>query len=173
MDGYCFVWVWVNVSSGSMIWLRTHGIKQWSQNRNTPHKDTKSSSHQPHCTMKIDIFRVSSCWFLKCDLHAQQTFLHPDIKHAPGSQEITSRLKNLMWFILQITNIAWNSLHRTTLRNNIKSPFLKLKFLFQVDFDQFKNALILILSSTTEPQQTEQESLSKPGKIWIMVFVFL
>ncbi|XP_068577937.1 ninein [Cebidichthys violaceus] len=32
----------------------------------------------------------------------------------------------------------------------------------RVDFDQFKNALILVLSSTLEPQQEEQETLSKP-----------
>ncbi|XP_035529363.1 ninein isoform X2 [Morone saxatilis] len=32
----------------------------------------------------------------------------------------------------------------------------------RVDFDQFKNALILVLSSTIEPPQAEQESLSKP-----------
>ncbi|XP_034418501.1 ninein isoform X5 [Cyclopterus lumpus] len=31
----------------------------------------------------------------------------------------------------------------------------------RVDFDQFKNALILVLSSTLEPQQEEQETLSK------------
>uniref|UniRef100_A0A8P4KA98 Ninein (GSK3B interacting protein) n=1 Tax=Dicentrarchus labrax TaxID=13489 RepID=A0A8P4KA98_DICLA len=32
----------------------------------------------------------------------------------------------------------------------------------RVDFDQFKNALILVLSSTIEPPQAEQEPLSKP-----------
>uniref|UniRef100_UPI0037E8C34D ninein n=1 Tax=Semicossyphus pulcher TaxID=241346 RepID=UPI0037E8C34D len=32
----------------------------------------------------------------------------------------------------------------------------------RVDFDQFKNALILVLSSTTEPQQAETETLTKP-----------
>ncbi|XP_068435774.1 ninein isoform X1 [Clinocottus analis] len=32
----------------------------------------------------------------------------------------------------------------------------------RVDFDQFKNALILVLSSTLEPPQEEQETLSKP-----------
>ncbi|XP_062413327.1 ninein isoform X2 [Pungitius pungitius] len=32
----------------------------------------------------------------------------------------------------------------------------------RVDFDQFKNALILVLSSTLEPQQEEQETVSKP-----------
>ncbi|XP_070776846.1 ninein [Enoplosus armatus] len=32
----------------------------------------------------------------------------------------------------------------------------------RVDFDQFKNALILVLSSTIEPPQAEQETLSKP-----------
>ncbi|XP_076604864.1 uncharacterized protein nin isoform X8 [Chaetodon auriga] len=32
----------------------------------------------------------------------------------------------------------------------------------RVDFDQFKNALIQILSSTIEPPQAEQETLSKP-----------
>ncbi|XP_044021814.1 ninein isoform X3 [Siniperca chuatsi] len=32
----------------------------------------------------------------------------------------------------------------------------------RVDFDQFKNALILVLSSTVEPPQAEQETLSKP-----------
>ncbi|XP_071354505.1 ninein isoform X4 [Trachinotus anak] len=32
----------------------------------------------------------------------------------------------------------------------------------RVDFDQFKNALILVLSSTIEPPQAEQETLQKP-----------
>ncbi|XP_045918220.1 ninein isoform X1 [Micropterus dolomieu] len=32
----------------------------------------------------------------------------------------------------------------------------------RVDFDQFKNALILVLSSTIEPPQSEQETVSKP-----------
>ncbi|XP_054469442.1 ninein isoform X2 [Anoplopoma fimbria] len=32
----------------------------------------------------------------------------------------------------------------------------------RVDFDQFKNALILVLSSTLEPRQEEQETLPKP-----------
>ncbi|XP_059208937.1 ninein isoform X2 [Centropristis striata] len=32
----------------------------------------------------------------------------------------------------------------------------------RVDFEQFKNALILVLSSTIEPPQAEQETLSKP-----------
>lgn len=38
----------------------------------------------------------------------------------------------------------------------------RLFCLFQVDFEQFKNALILVLSSHIEPQQSE-ETLSKPG----------
>ncbi|XP_028421086.1 ninein isoform X2 [Perca flavescens] len=33
----------------------------------------------------------------------------------------------------------------------------------RVDFDQFKNALILVLSSTLEPPQAEPETLSKPN----------
>lgn len=40
----------------------------------------------------------------------------------------------------------------------------RLFCLFQVDFEQFKNALILVLSSHVEPQQSEEETLSKPGK---------
>lgn len=36
--------------------------------------------------------------------------------------------------------------------------------LFQVDFEQFKDALILVLSSNIEPQPSEEETLSKPGK---------
>uniref|UniRef100_A0A3Q3W902 EF-hand domain-containing protein n=1 Tax=Mola mola TaxID=94237 RepID=A0A3Q3W902_MOLML len=35
----------------------------------------------------------------------------------------------------------------------------------RVNFDQFKNALILVLSSAIEPQHVEEETLSKPGKI--------
>uniref|UniRef100_A0A3Q3W8W2 EF-hand domain-containing protein n=1 Tax=Mola mola TaxID=94237 RepID=A0A3Q3W8W2_MOLML len=34
----------------------------------------------------------------------------------------------------------------------------------RVNFDQFKNALILVLSSAIEPQHVEEETLSKPGK---------
>uniref|UniRef100_A0A3Q3WL99 EF-hand domain-containing protein n=1 Tax=Mola mola TaxID=94237 RepID=A0A3Q3WL99_MOLML len=36
---------------------------------------------------------------------------------------------------------------------------------FQVNFDQFKNALILVLSSAIEPQHVEEETLSKPPEI--------
>ena len=43
-----------------------------------------------------------------------------------------------------------------------ESSFLYL--LFQVDFEQFKDALILVLSSSIEPPQAEQETLPKPGK---------
>lgn len=37
--------------------------------------------------------------------------------------------------------------------------------MFQVDFEQFKNALILVLSSNVEPQQSEEET-SKEGKLF-------
>lgn len=36
--------------------------------------------------------------------------------------------------------------------------FLTVQLSLQVDFNQFKNALILILSSTLEPQQAEPEA---------------
>ncbi len=41
--------------------------------------------------------------------------------------------------------------------------------MFHVDFDQFKNALILALSSSFEPPQEEQEALSKAGKVRMLV----
>lgn len=41
----------------------------------------------------------------------------------------------------------------------------RLSCLSQVDFEQFKNALILVLSSHVDPQQSEEEeALSPPGK---------
>lgn len=39
----------------------------------------------------------------------------------------------------------------------------------QVDFEQFKDALILVLSSSIEPPQEEQEVLPKPGKVLMVV----
>lgn len=46
---------------------------------------------------------------------------------------------------------------------NKESSFFYL--LLQVDFDQFKDALILVLSSSIESPQAEQETLPKPGKV--------
>lgn len=73
-----------------------------------------------------------------------------DTQPPPGTWGITSRQKNFMRF--------------TSDAKHLKYERLFIFCLFQVDFEQFKNALILVLSSHIERQQSEEETLSKPGK---------
>lgn len=68
-----------------------------------------------------------------------------------------------MNFLLHVPSIACISPHSVYNKNCIF--FFFLHSLFQVDFDQFKNALILVLSSTIEPAQEEQETVSTQGNV--------
>uniref|UniRef100_A0A3B5L2L9 Ninein (GSK3B interacting protein) n=1 Tax=Xiphophorus couchianus TaxID=32473 RepID=A0A3B5L2L9_9TELE len=54
------------------------------------------------------------------------------------------------------------SLHLDDAAPALIHSLLQNQDLFTVDFDQFKHALILVLSSTIEPPQAEQEPLPKP-----------
>ncbi|MEQ2211197.1 hypothetical protein XENOCAPTIV_005256, partial [Xenoophorus captivus] len=54
------------------------------------------------------------------------------------------------------------SLHLDDATPTLLHTLLQNHFTARVDFDQFKHALILVLSSTIEPPQAEQEPLLKP-----------
>lgn len=81
--------------------------------KETPTKHTQAGSRLPRHTMKISIFRVSSCWFLKCDLSKPSSTQTPrDTQPPPGTWRITSSLKNFMdscfvYTLLHILSIAW------------------------------------------------------------------